>query len=576
VCARVSLGSTILISIELFRHPAGYSPVSSVSTTSPSVIPGHQESLHKNLHPSETIFDFIQPITHEARHWLSSSFDIMTYNSFAPNSGLGMPGAGYASRGKANAPKRLNLASPPKLSSLNENGVDDTPPPRTSRSYLLAGLRTQPKTPSVPSSAPYNQTQHINGMDQSRYAQQQHNNTGGYANNGVPHTAIGSSFPTQYQAGQQFYHLPEQVMGPTNIDFNEVEEDPQLLAQLQAHKSMLALRQQLLQQQLANLTAQQFAFMNLGGQAQMYGSPQTPSTPQLGVYNQQQLMAGIQPIVNEIPGQPGIYSVYNPLTGQTHYAADTSRQEPQLANSPPPPTPHSVGGFRMETPGRRVSPQHEIQSPFANTARSISPPKKTPSPPTDVEPLPPPSANAFRRGHHKKVSSLSLSNTPVADGPKSAFIPRTHAIPPTPLTGTFGPGQARAGEHPIRQPRGPPAMEELKAKPTAKHEGSLNFAARRRRQALSNLMRAGMARRPGSGSTGSMTPVSESELTFSVPSDNDSDSGRSAHGAIGSERKASREKLVDEPVVAAPEARRARNPLLALANAAEKRRSVVF
>jgi hypothetical protein len=128
-------------------------------------------------------------------------------------------------------------------------------------------------------------------------------------------------------------------------------------------------------------------------------------------------------------------------------------------------------------------------------------------------------------------------------------------------------------------------MEELKAKPTAKHEGSLNFAARRRRQALSNLMRAGLERRtssrPGSGgSTGSMTPVSESELTFSVPSDNDSDSGRSAHGAIGSERKASREKLVvnvgEEEIVVAPEARRTRNPLLALANAAEKRRSIVF
>jgi hypothetical protein len=511
----------------------------------------------------------------------------MTYNSsFAMNTGLGMPGAGYASRGKANGLKRLNLASPPKLGSLNENGVDETPPPRTSRSYLLAGLRTAPKTPSVPSSAPYNQLQHGNGngngngMEQSRYAQQLNVNNGYAMNNGVPHTASGSSFPSQYQAGQQFYHLPEQVLAPPNFE-SEFEEDPQMLAQLQATKSMLAFRQQLLQQQLANLTAQQFAAMNLGGahMAQMYNSPSTPLTPQLGMYNQLG-MAGVQPIVNEVPGQPGIYTVYNPLTGQTTLAADTSRQEPQLANSPPPPTPHSVGGFKIDTPSRRqMSPQHEIQSPFGNNTRSISPPKKTPSPPADVQPLPPPSANAFRRGHHKKVSSLSLSNNPVADGPKSAFLPRSHAIPPTPLTGTFGPGQARAGEHPLRQPRGPPSIEELKAKPTSHFEGSLNFAARRRRQALSNLMRAGLERRvrPGSGSNGSMTPVSESELTFSVPSDNDSDSGRSAHGAIGSERKASRERLVDEPVVAAPEpARRAKAPLLALANAAEKRRTVVF
>jgi hypothetical protein len=71
-----------------------------------------------------------------------------------------------------------------------------------------------------------------------------------------------------------------------------------------------------------------------------------------------------------------------------------------------------------------------------------------------------------------------------------------------------------------------------------------------------------------------MTPVSESELTFSIPSDNDSDSGRSAHGAIGSERKKSQESLNSEAMVA-PEPRR-KNPLLALANAAEKRRSVVF
>ncbi|KIW00286.1 uncharacterized protein PV09_08176 [Verruconis gallopava] len=516
----------------------------------------------------------------------------MTYqSSFAANSGLGLPGAGYASRGKANGLKRLNLASPPKLGSLSENGVDENPPPRTSRSYLLAGLRTAPKTPSVPSSAPYNQTQHAMGnpMDQSRYAHHGGVNAPYNANQAVPHTAIGSSFPTQYgQAGQQYYSLPEQVLAPPNLDFVE-DEDPQMLAQLQATKSMLALRQQLLQQQLASLTAQQFAMMNLGQTGQMYNSPQTPSTPHLGLYNHQQLM---QPVVTEVPGQPGIYTVYNPLTGQTTLAADTSRQQEasQLANSPPPPTPHSVAGSfnRADTPGSRrqmSSPQNEIQSPFGQQTRSMSPPKKTPSPPAagDVEPLPPPSANAFRRGHHKKVSSLSLTNNAsVADGPKSAFIPRSHNVPPTPLTGTFGPGQARAGEHPLRQPRGPPAMEELKAKPTAAFEGSLNFAARRRRQALSNLMRAGLERhrvqRPGSGSNGSMTPVSESELSFSVPSsgsDNDSDSGRSVHGAIGSERKASRESLAEAGASAA-EQRRPKAPLLALANAAEKRRSIVY
>jgi hypothetical protein len=520
----------------------------------------------------------------------------MTYNNNFQNGNLGLPGAGFASRGKANGLKRLSVAAP-KLGSLSEDHVDNAPtPPRTSRSHLLAGLRTQPKTPSVPSSAPYSQTQHNFGMDNSRYAYQQHGLGNG---NNAPYTAIGSNFPSQYgvSAGQQFYTLPEQVLAPPPLEIED--EDPQMMAQMLATKQMLALRQQALQQQLANLTSQQFSNMNLSGntrQAQhMY--PQTPVTPQMGLY-QQQIMNSMQPVVQEVPGQPGVYLVYNPMTGQTTYASDPNYQhEPQLANSPPPPTPsHSVSGFNFDA-RTQVSPPPPSDSPFGS--RSISPPKKTPSPQQDVEPLPPPSANAFRRGHHKKVSSLALNDTRfVADGPKSAFIPRSHAIPPTPLTGTFGPGQSRAGEHPLRQPRGPPSWEELASMPTTKFPGSKNFATRQRRQALSSLVRAGLERRvrPGSGSAGSMTPVSETELTFSIPSDdNDSDSGRSAsalsaklslgslraaaNGAIGSERKASKERLspvssdVEEPSKPLPEQRRARAPLLALANAAEKRKS---
>ena len=123
------------------------------------------------------------------------------------------------------------------------------------------------------------------------------------------------------------------------------------------------------------------------------------------------------------------------------------------------------------------------------------------------------------------------------------------------MTGTFGPGQARAGEHPIRQPRGPPLLQELEEKPTSKHEGSKNFATRQRRRAVHDLVRAGRERRsetrqPGSGSG---TPGSEAEFTFSVSSsDNDEATASStslssrpsigslraaANGAIGSERK---------------------------------------
>jgi len=213
------------------------------------------------------------------------------------------------------------------------------------------------------------------------------------------------------------------------------------------------------------------------------------------------------------------------------------------------------------------TPRFQV-SPPTNSAplRSISPPKKSASPPQDHSPLPPPSANAFRRGH-KKASSLAnvinaaTTTTNVETGPRTA-IPKGNGIPATPMTGTFGPGQARAGEHPIRQPRGPPSLDELLAKPTTKFEGSKNFATRQRRNAVHNLVRAGMERRrtpgSGSGSAGSITPISEQgEITFSISSDNDSDSGSgssslsgpsldsprtSAHGAIGSDRPSSRQK----------------------------------
>ncbi|KAG7127942.1 hypothetical protein HYQ46_010355 [Verticillium longisporum] len=133
-------------------------------------------------------------------------------------------------------------------------------------------------------------------------------------------------------------------------------------------------------------------------------------------------------------------------------------------------------------------------------------------------------------------NSLALSN----DAPKSAG-PRTASFPVTPLTGGYGPGQARAGEHPVRQPRGPPSIEELKAKPTTKHEGSKNFAARTRRCAVHNLVRAGRERRKGTGSSsGSMSPVSESAEEVHTPiTDNESDSGRSGSGSLSGDMECS-------------------------------------
>jgi hypothetical protein len=206
-----------------------------------------------------------------------------------------------------------------------------------------------------------------------------------------------------------------------------------------------------------------------------------------------------------------------------------------------------------------VSPPVEANpSPWGS--RSASPPKKSNTPPQDVVPLPPPSANAFRRGHKKNLSSLAVdASAGTPEGPRSALV-RPVGFPATPMTGTFGPGQARAGEHPVRQPRGPPSIEDLKEKPTTKHEGSKNFATRQRRQAVGNLVRAGIGRRTTQRSgSGSVSPDSEAFPS----SDNDSDSVHSsgsgslsgrpsigslravANGAIGSERKASKDRSCD-------------------------------
>jgi hypothetical protein len=379
--------------------------------------------------------------------------------------------------------------------------------------------------------------------------------TSGYSNQQIGYGQMNHS--------RQMYPVAEQILSPPEIQIDQhvqEEMDPNLYAQLVATNMYLAEQQQRLQQQLMNVqaAAQQFQGLNLGmGNQQQFATP--PITPQnMGMYHQQQVKSNMQPIITPVMGaQPGVYSYYNPVTGQQSYFMDehnqfANQQVLQSVNYSPPQQPG--------TPRFQVSPPPQSDTP--TFARSMSPPKKSQSPPQDHAPLPPPSAGAFRRGH-RKANSMAVGTdmaSPI-DGPRSAMLPKSQGFPSTPTATGFGPGQGRAGEHPIRQPRGPPSLDELKAKPTTKFEGSKNFATRTRRSAVHNLVRAGMERRraPGS-SSGSMSPVSEAgEITFSVSSDNDSDSGRSgsgslsgrpslgssrtsAHGAIGSDRPSSRQK----------------------------------
>lgn len=488
----------------------------------------------------------------------------MSYNNFPSSNGLGMPGSGFASR-RANGTniKRLSF-EPTKPSDPQDNGA---PTPRTSRSHLLAGLRTAPKSATsstFPSTAPLSQPQHTMGLGGSIYA----DNKDSY---GGPKTSNFGNQQSSYNQmtvnnNRQIYSVPEQILSPPEILVDEHGQeamDPNLYNQLVATNMYLAEQQQRLQQQLMSVqaAAQQFQNMNLGQMQQQFSTP--PITPQnMGLYGQQQVKNNMQPIITPVPGaQPGVYSYYNPMTGQQTYFMDQSVQQNQYIDQQvvqqsvnySPPQQHG-------TPRFQVSPPPQSDAP--TFTRSISPPKKTSSPPQDHAPLPPPSAGAFRRGH-RKANSMAIGTDISAsiEGPRSALLPKTMGFPSTPATAGFGPGQARAGEHPTRQPRGPPPLDELLAKPTTKFEGSKNFATRTRRNAVGSLVRAGMERRraPGSAGSGSMSPVSEVGETAFSASDNDSDSGRSgsgslsgrpspgssrasAHGAIGSDRPSSRQK----------------------------------
>jgi len=530
----------------------------------------------------------------------------MTYNhhnSFA--NGLGVPGSGFASRGKGSHIKRLSVAPPSNISTIDETQQANlNPTPRTSRSHLLAGLRTAPRSPTFPTSAPPTQVQQRFGFEQqSRYLNKENNQ---FSYN-APQTAIGGNFPKSdpsrytrdgnihmYPGAQPMIASAQSILAPPAIPFAEHDNssmDPDIYAELVATNQYLAQQQMRLQQQLINVTAaaqRQFQGMHLNegiGQQQHQQQQQyvqSPLTLNNGYYNtNQQAINGLQPVIQAVANQPGVYSVYNPLTGQQSYYMDNLAQgqavsppavpTQDLSHSPPPLTPT----FRAQIsppPAETSDPLNAYRTESPSTYRSISPPKSNPSPPVDVNPLPPPSATAFRRSNQKSLSFAPSSNAGASsplDGLKTG-VPRSAGFPQTPMSGTFGPGQARAGEHPIRQPRGPPSLEELVAKPTAKHEGSKNFATRQRRRAVHNLVRAGLERRGasrGSGSidsVGSMTPASECEITFSVSSDNDTDSVGSgsgsgslsgtpslgslraaANGAIGSERKELKERSRD-------------------------------
>ncbi|KNB01920.1 hypothetical protein FOXG_05018 [Fusarium oxysporum f. sp. lycopersici 4287] len=373
----------------------------------------------------------------------------MSSNGFA--NGLSMPTGGLAARRGGQNPKPLSV----ELINQTKDQDPGAPTPRTSRSHLLAGLRTAPKSataasfgPQSPTTAGPTQQYARNSMAGNAYGMGQDN---AYNAPKTAYPQYGAQNNYNSMVGQQY--TVEQVLAPPELAMDEQNhDDPGLYAQLLATNMYLAQQQQRLQQQLRNVqaAAQQFQQLNLNN-SQF-------TQQQIALYEQQQQLQNLQ------------------LNVQAAFTQQAQQQQAQQ---------QSAG-------------------------------------------------------------------------------PKTSTFPITPLTGGYGPGQARAGEHPIRQPRGPPSLDELKAKPTAKHEGSKNFTARTRRSAVHNLVRAGLERRKGTGSScGSMSPVSETAEESSTPiTDNESDSGRSGSGslagdmecpssrtsasgswgAIGSDRPSSRQK----------------------------------
>jgi len=483
----------------------------------------------------------------------AGAFAQMTYNNtnnhgFSPN-GLGAPGSGFGGRSRLNS-KRLSVALPSNVGSIDGDHVEN-PTPRTSRSHLLAGLRTQPKTHAVPASAPYNHTEHYtNGVAASMWHDQGYGN--GY-NHAVPQTATGSSFDMSGQhsvnAGRQMYSLPEQVLAPPSMYDQSDEMDPAVLQQMQMTSLYLAQRQQQLQQQLASLTSNtQGLSLNTNLQRSAFQNVPMNLQSAQGFYGQPQVQAPM-----EVPGQPGVYLVYNPAMQGYSYVVDPNVQQ-QAQTSMSPQQQNQASAFspsRYDAPTPSLSltpPANERSTP--NNSRSFTPPKKTSSPSSveHVQPLPPPSATAFRRGHNKSSSLVINPSAGASDGPMTSsaaiFGSQRSAFPPAPLTGTFGPGAARAGEHPMRQPRGPPPLEELTSAPTSKHDGSKNFATRQRRRALDNLMKAGIGRRGVSRSSDN-SPVSEGEYNFAISEEGEDVASVDSAGSrkmspIGSEMKEKR------------------------------------
>ncbi|PWW78312.1 hypothetical protein C7212DRAFT_345133 [Tuber magnatum] len=452
--------------------------------------------------------------------------------------------ASFASRGKGSHLRNISVPVPSNnLSAPADNQTVTTP--RTARSALLAGLRTAPRTPNpTPTSAPpadsgieskYSSPGSSGFVPQNARSGQSPNRYQGYlSSQGAPYPATSQQLPTPPSSS------PALGLNGEMFELSD-ETDNERYQQLLATNFILAQKQAELQAQLAN-SAHQVQLLQLQQlQLQSSGSGNFSTPPMspggMGSYMQQSANAANMNAGRYYPIYNSIYGYYAQPQVSVDYLQQFQQQQQQQQS--PPASAQSENSSPVYQPHQQQQSQQqqtqlqEKQSPTLNAStgrsgRSRSPPKLTLNQPTN--------SSGFKRGH-RKASSLStcvnVSNLDIAEPPKTSLPKIT---PTTPMTATFAPGHA-SGSHPVRQPRGPPAIEELKAKPTNKDGGSKNFATRQRRRAVFKLVTAGMERRTARSASssigGTMTPVSENEGSgFEDAESVSSLSGRASRASI--------------------------------------------
>jgi hypothetical protein len=525
----------------------------------------------------------------------------------------------FGSRGKGSHLR--NISVPVSQNNLSAPSVEKQPvtTPRTARSALLAGLRTAPKTP-VSAAMPTPQVNE-NSLENSKYASSSSSaastvgsfsaraaarNSGNNQNQNVNRYQGPQNTPRSANTG---YQQMASNQGYSNGEMMETmdEAEAEMYQQLLATNYILTQQQAQLQQQLASFAASSVAARQAQILQQQIQQLQLQSTGQAGfanpplspggmnMYMQQQMS---QNNANMVAGGGGYYPLYNNNAVQSqygYYVQQQQQQQQQQVNAAQYQQVQQQAQQQVqqqqqapvaqpESPPLYAQQQQQQTSSVNNTlplrsARSRSPPKlNLQQQPTSTTP-----PAGFKRGH-RKASSLStcinINNLEIDPAPKTS-LPRLSMLPSTPLTATFAPGHA-SGSHPIRQPRGPPSIEELKAKPTSTVEGSKNFATRQRRRAVSRLVTSSLERRSARSASGTMTPVSENEgFAFDNESVASSLSGRqsneSLRGGSGSPQEYSASSVSGDEsgsVSGKESAGRLKAPRLVFS--ADKRRSAMF